>query len=207
MSFYFCNNLTFCLVSFALKFMALSKHDVMQMCILEGIKLWCEDHISDLDRDDQESPKKRQRVRPSKINYGETNWGRILSNPRVKDPESREGKLFRLRFRCPFALFEEVLMPFVVEKDIFPQKCPTFTRVPTEIKVLIALRILGRGNFVDDVSEMSSVARSSVLDIFKQFVRRFSKHNMEFIRFHQEERLKTSMSVYSNLGRDCLGIW
>ena len=65
---------------------------------------------------------------------------------------------------------------------------------------MIALRILGRGNFVDDVSEMSSVARSSVLDIFKQFVRRFSKHNMEFIRFHQEERLKTSMSVYSNLG-------
>ena len=118
MSFYFCNNLTFCLVSSALKFMALSKHDEMQMCILEGIKLWCEDNISDLDRDDQDPPKKRQRVRPSKINYGETNWGRILSNPRVKDPESREGKLFRLRFRCPFALFEEVLMPFVWMKNI-----------------------------------------------------------------------------------------
>ena len=51
--------------------MALSKPDVMQMCILDGIKLWCENHIFDLVGDDQERPQKRQRVRPSKINAGE----------------------------------------------------------------------------------------------------------------------------------------
>jgi hypothetical protein len=165
--------------------MALSKPDVVQMCILDGIKLWCENHIFDLVGDDQERPQKRQRVRPSKINYGETNWGRVLDNPRVKDPDSREGKLFRLRFRCPFVLFEEVLMPFVVEKDIFPQKCPTYTRVPKEIKVLIALRILGRGSYVDDVSEMSCVPRSSVLDIFKQLsegLASTTKSSFDFIK-------------------------
>ena len=119
--------------------MALSKPDVVQMCILDGIKLWCENNIAVLDGTDEDRAQKRKRVRPPKIDYGATNWGRILDNPRVKDPDSREGKIFRLRFRCPFAMFDEVLMPFVVDKNIFRQKCLIFTRVPREIKVLIAL--------------------------------------------------------------------
>ena len=85
----------------ALKVMALSKQDVIQMCILDGIKLWCENNISALVWDDQYRPQKRQRVRPSKINYGETNWGRALDNPRDKDPYSREGNFFYSGFGSP----------------------------------------------------------------------------------------------------------
>ena len=44
---------------------------------------------------DVENPvKKRRRNRPTKIDYEETNWGRVLNNPRVRDPDSREGKQF-----------------------------------------------------------------------------------------------------------------
>jgi hypothetical protein len=180
--------------------MAFSKPDEVESIIMEQVYHWCDENIDFLLDDASDHPRKRKRVRPPKIDYSETNWGRILNNPNVRNEDSREAKIFRLRFRCPFAMFVDFLMPFVVEKKIFPSKCPEYARVPVEIKVLIALRILARGNVFDDVAEMSAVAKSTVVDIFKQFVRGFSKHRDMFIKFHTEQRLQASMNVYSNLG-------
>jgi hypothetical protein len=39
-------------------------------------------------------------------------------------------------------------------------------RIPVEFKVLIALRILGLGNCLDDISELSCVSESTVHQIF-----------------------------------------
>ena len=50
--------------------MALSKPDVVQMCILDGIKLWCENNIAVLHGADQDRAQKRKRVRPPKIGNG-----------------------------------------------------------------------------------------------------------------------------------------
>ena len=53
------------------------------------------------------SPIQRNRSakRPPAKNLWGTPWGRMIRDPEVKDPHSRLGRLFRLRFRMPFDLF------------------------------------------------------------------------------------------------------
>ena len=46
-------------------------------------------------------------------------------------------------------MFIETLIPRCVEKNIFGTKCESRVRIPIEFKILIALRILARGNFVN----------------------------------------------------------
>lgn len=41
---------------------------------------------------------KRARSQIPRANYAESTWGRMLQDPRIQDPDSREGKLFRRRY-------------------------------------------------------------------------------------------------------------
>ncbi len=43
--------------------------------------------------------KKRTLLTEENVDYNLTNWGRFISDPEVKDPDSRKGRLFRRRFR------------------------------------------------------------------------------------------------------------
>ncbi len=43
--------------------------------------------------------KRMRHGKRNKINYWETTWGKILQDPKVRDPTSKFGKLFRRRFR------------------------------------------------------------------------------------------------------------
>jgi len=88
--------------------------------------------------------KKRLR-RTFKINYWDSNWGRLIRAEDIRDPTSYNAKLFKRRFRIPFGLFEDVIIPMCEENNIFETAHPTRIRVPIEFKVLMCLRILGRG--------------------------------------------------------------
>ena len=59
---------------------------------------------------------KKRKKRVNKRNYWETDWGQLILSDGVKDPSSYEGKFFKRRFRVPFGLFEEVLIPMCKEK-------------------------------------------------------------------------------------------
>ena len=76
-------------------------------------------------------------------------------DPATQDPLSRAGKLFRLRFRLPWDLFSNFLLPWVEEAGWWPPRSSRRARVPLEIKVLISLRRLGRGLVADYVAELS----------------------------------------------------
>ena len=108
-------------------------------------------------------------MRPTKVDYWQTNWGKMLRDPTIEDEESKVGKKFRLRFRLPYMVFSQHLVPLVKNANIFPVKFDKMVRVPLEFKILMALRILARGNVVDDIEELSSGYASSILTIFHQF--------------------------------------
>ena len=90
----------------------------------------------------------------------------MLRDPHIIDENSRQAKLFRLRFRTPFLMFRDFFMPMVRRAEIFPSKDDFRVCVPSEIKVLLSLRILGRGNCADDLNELCGVPHSSINFIF-----------------------------------------
>ena len=113
--------------------------------------------------DEFDPPVKRSRTgRTLKINYWATPWGELLQKPEVKVERSKWGKLFRRRFRVPFALFDKILVPKCREANIFATISEARVRIPLEFKLLMCLRILGRGNVADDIAEMSWAFEYSV---------------------------------------------
>jgi len=101
----------------------------------------------------------------------QSTWGKLISNPNVTDPDSFEGNKFRRRFRVPYPVFKELLVPLCHEKNIFNSNKKSF--IPTEFKVLIALlALLGRNNTADHCCEgMSGIGESTCNSIFKAFIK------------------------------------
>ena len=95
---------------------------------------------------------KKKRHRREKIPFSETPWGRLLASPGIENPISYHARLFRItRFRVPYLLFRDWLVPVCKVHNIFNLKIQS--RVPIEYKILVALRILGRDCDADTASE------------------------------------------------------
>ena len=82
----------------------------------------------------------------------------MLRDPRVMDENCAQAKRFRLRFRTPFLMFLDFLIPMVRSADIFPPEDDGRIKVPLEIKVLLSLQILGRDNCADDIGQDRTTA-------------------------------------------------
>ena len=96
--------------------------------------------------DDSKDKMKIFRIRKSE-EYEYSTWGRMLRNPRTRDPGDRKGGvLFRLRFRVPFPLFERIVA-LTRENNWFTERRDSSGRrgAPLELKILGVLRVLGRG--------------------------------------------------------------
>ena len=106
-----------------------------------------------------------------------------------------------LRFRVPFILFEQKIIPMCRDNNVFDITYESKTNVPIEFKILPSLRLLGRGNCYDDINELSSVPCSTVQVYFLKFVERFALlFYDEFIRCPGEASLKERMDHYAALG-------
>ena len=122
----------------------------------------------------------------------------MLKDPELNNPWSRESKKFRLRFRVTFKLFEYIVQ---VIRDAKLYSNLRQGSVPLELKVLIGLRMLGRGNFGDDIAEMSGLPLSSVYHFFHEFVDKFATcFADEFIKFPSGDDLDEVASLYGRLG-------
>ena len=167
----------------------------------ETVMKWLEDNGGQFTPIRQNGQNIRRRTAWVKKDYWETQWGRDMRNLDIEDPDSALGKRFRLRFRVPFAMYKEILLPMCRERGIFPSNGSWREKIPSEFKLLMCLRILGRGNYADDVSELSGIAPSSVNSIFKHFVTRFaSTFQEDYIKFHTGDRKAQMDLLYAMMG-------
>jgi hypothetical protein len=72
--------------------------------------------------------------------------------------------------------------------------------IPVEIKLLICLRILGRGECTDTIVECSGVRSATVNRIFKTFLRNFRQYKHIFIPEPTEDDIIDNMLKYNQLG-------
>jgi len=81
---------------------------------------------------EDENPAKKRRIgRSTKINYWETKWGMMLLNPLIKDPASKVAKKFRRRFRVPYPVFNDLLVPECKSVNLFDTKFENMVRGST----------------------------------------------------------------------------
>jgi len=103
--------------------------------------------------------------------YKQSIWWKLIHHPEINDPDSRAYKQFRLRFRVPFPIFR-YLLTIARERKWFPEPSNPkreFLYVPLELKILGALRVLGRGAVLDDIAEITFASESVLEDFFRQF--------------------------------------
>jgi hypothetical protein len=120
--------------------------------------------------DEDEGNRKRKRRRHqyfTREQWWATDWGRMLQNDDIRDITTHEGKEFRRRFRVPAPFFLDWLVPECKKINIFGASKDI---IPVEIKLLICLRLLARGNVVDDIVELSKGSDKSIRFLFKTFV-------------------------------------
>lgn len=123
--------------------------------------------------DEEELPEKKPRKRETiprcmqpVPDYSQSVWAKMLKDPSIKEPTSKTAKKFRRRFRVPFPLFE--LLVAELRDDVtgaWDQVDATrlaSRRVPLELKVLSALRALGRGEVFDTLEELTLVSESTL---------------------------------------------
>ncbi len=114
---------------------------------------------------------KKKRSARIAIDYWKTTWGLWLKNPEIHNPNSKIAKIFMLRFRVPFILFNEKILKMCNDDNIFDLTYQSNKRIPIEFKILACLRILGRGLCYDDINELSSIPNSSIPTYFHTFVK------------------------------------
>jgi len=155
----------------------------------------------------QKTKNKKKRKRWTKIDLSNNEWMLALQNPEIKDETSGVAIKFRRRFRVPFVIFNDWIVPICKQYNIFNIKEEAKVKVPIEMKVMISLRILGRGNCADDIHELSHIPCSTINFIFKTFVANFSKHAYPlFIKIPTGQRLQQTLLCYSQLGfPGCVG--
>lgn len=132
-------------------------------------------------------------------NYWDSVWGKMLLNPEIENPNTFVAKKFRRRFRVPYPLFKEVIVPKCVDRNVFESQRES--QIPIEFKVLIALRILGRDAVADECNELSFVGESTCHFIFKKFVSNYTKaFYSTYVNFPRGDDLLETMETYRRLG-------
>jgi hypothetical protein len=118
----------------------------------------------------------------------------------VTNPNTKEGRMFRRRFRLPFPCFT-LLLQICKDYNIFDMKYDT--KPILEAKILGCLRILGRGSCADEVNELSAntLGESTMNYVFKKFIVNMTNrvYNL-FINPPQGEYLREVQATYAALG-------
>ena len=155
-------------------------------------------------------------VRPNFIDYWSSPWGRLLVHLASVDGgpsiESRDGKLFRRRFRVPYSVFCS-LVTKCIEKKIFGENSLKETDIanrsvcPIEIKLLAVLRILGRNWNFDDIAEATLMGETTARRSFHTFCENFvGEFYSTYVYRPTGEKLYKVMKVFELMGLPgCIG--
>eukprot|EP00961_Rhodomonas_salina_P007304 98627-Rhodomonas_salina.1 len=138
--------------------------------------------------------------------YKLTIWWKLIHHPDVRDPQTRCAKLFRQRFRLPFPMFED-LMARIRAKNWWREDPTNKKFIPLELKVLGALRVLGRGVHFDDIAELTDSSAGTHCTFFHEFTAKMVTLYDEFIVTPtSKEQIDRVTSVYKMHGLPgCVG--
>ena len=141
-----------------------------------------------------------RRMKEAKVlDFYTTSWGRLISDPTTREPKSRNGKLFRRRFRVPFPIFKDVLVPDIIQYNVFETK--RSSRIPVEFKILVSLRMMGRDTCADTAKELTGMGESTCNYLLKKFAEGFrAKLYAKYVKIPQGEKLVKIMKTYARLG-------
>ena len=160
--------------------------------------------------------KKSEVPRIHEPNYWQSTWGQLLRKLAAIDggPSigSRDGKLFRRRFRVPYPVYCD-LVSKCLEKKLFGVNAHLETDVagrnicPVEIKLLAVLRILGRNWSFDDIAEATLMGETTARRAFHTFCGNFvSAYYDSYVQRPTGEKLKKVMAVFAKMGLPgCIG--
>jgi hypothetical protein len=128
-------------------------------------------------------PAYNERAPQTKANYSSTDWwglfNRLENDLGDFDADlSRDGKLFRKRFRLPFSKFYEIYET-VRDEEWFGVQKESKRIVPLSMKMMGSFRLLGRNLVYDDITEISTIKEETMRVFFGDFVDQFSKRYYE----------------------------
>jgi hypothetical protein len=147
-------------------------------------------------------PKHYIRHKPFLKDWWASSWGQLVRNPNVANMETYEGKLFRFRFRLPFKLFTFLVDACKAHRVFGSETTASGSdALPVELKVLGALRTLGRATLHDDVAEMSGADKETHRKAFLIFIRFVAdKLAEEWIQVPAGEELDQVVKEYTLMG-------
>ena len=130
--------------------------------------------------------------------------GRMLVDPRSKDPGNRKGGVFfRRRFRVPFPLYERIL-ELTRSNEWFSEgyDCVRHKSAPLELKILGVLRVLGRGCCFDDIEELSYRSAEVNRVFFHKLCNLFGHKYFGIYCSPPEtsDEIEKTMAIYDRLG-------
>ena len=144
------------------------------------------------------------------IDYWQTKWGKLLqkltaieNGPSI---DSRDGKLFRRRFRVPWQVYCDLVLKCRNERVFNLNSLRDYDVCGTamcaiEIKLLGVLRMLGWNWISDDVAEATGMGESTVRSCFHLFCTNFvNKFYHEFIYRPKGVKLQNMMDIYERMG-------
>ena len=70
------------------------------------------------------------------VDFSSSTWRRWLDDPAIHDPNSKIAKIFMLRFRVPFILFDKRNQENGHENNVFDMTYESKATVPIEFKIL-----------------------------------------------------------------------
>eukprot|EP00613_Pedinella_sp_CCMP2098_P060687 CAMPEP_0171982880 /NCGR_PEP_ID=MMETSP0993-20121228/272970_1 /TAXON_ID=483369 /ORGANISM="non described non described, Strain CCMP2098" /LENGTH=685 /DNA_ID=CAMNT_0012635561 /DNA_START=176 /DNA_END=2236 /DNA_ORIENTATION=+ len=106
-----------------------------------------------------------------RTDYANSTWAKMLRDnaEELLKPESAMAKVFRRRFRVPYPIFVLLLRWTKDWHETAATDAAGRVRVPTELKLLGVLRVLGRGTCFDGIEELSGVSVSTMHSFFHKF--------------------------------------
>ena len=122
----------------------------------------------------------------------------------VKDPGTKDGKLFRRRFRVPHPVFEDICRTLAEREEFKVHGTQGYSKVPSAplaLKVLAALRVLGRGECFDTCYELSNIHSETLRRFFHRFTAFYASQYDNYIKKPRTPtEVQWVLSQYERLG-------
>ena len=119
------------------------------------------------------------RAPQTKVDYLQTDWCTLFRRLEgdLGDPDndfSRDGTIFRRRFRLPFSDFYDIYEQ-VRDEEWFGEEKQSKRIAPLPLKMMGSFRLLGRNLVYDDIHEISKIDAETMRCFFLDFTGTFSR--------------------------------